>query len=154
MTNIIDVQVATNIELPLSIVDIKKIAEHALSHTNIPTEITIRIVDNTEIQDLNKRFRNKDKPTNVLAFNADIPKEIELSHNYLGDVIIAPQVLLHESELYDKKLTSHWTHIITHGILHLLGYDHINEEDEKIMQALEIKLLKQLGIDDPYNQRV
>jgi len=109
-------------------------------------------VDSEEITYLNHAYRKKNKPTNVLAFPANLPDNIGLDYPLLGDVIICPLVLKQESLSLDKPLTAHWAHIVIHGVLHLLGYDHINEEDADKMQAVEIKLLTQLGFDNPYQE--
>ncbi|CEK10891.1 rRNA maturation RNase YbeY [Legionella hackeliae] len=114
-------------------------------------ELTLRLVGKEEIRQLNLMYRKQDKPTNVLAFPSTIPDNIELEYPLLGDVIICPAVLEAESIDLDKPLPAHWAHIVIHGVLHLLGYDHIEDNDAKIMQELEIKLLAKLGISNPYH---
>jgi probable rRNA maturation factor len=113
-------------------------------------ELTLRLVDAKEITQLNHQYRQVNKATNVLAFPCTIPDNIELEYPLLGDVIICPSVLQTESISLAKSLEEHWAHIIIHGVLHLLGYDHIKESDTEVMQALEIKLLGQLGFASPY----
>ena len=112
--------------------------------------VSVVLADDATLRDLNRTFRGKDKPTNVLAFPSDIPAHIAYDYPFLGDVIICPAVLLDESVALHKPLTAHWALIVIHGILHLLGYDHIEDHDATVMQALEIKLLAQLGFDNPY----
>ena len=95
-------------------------------------------------------YRKQNKATNVLAFPATYPENVELEYPLLGDVIICPAVLKQESKTLKQPLIAHWAHIVIHGILHLLGYDHIDEEDATVMQAIEIQLLADLGFDNPY----
>ncbi len=110
--------------------------------------LNIRIVDSDESQELNKEYRGKDKSTNVLSF----PHErIEgLPFLILGDLVICAPVVHNEAKESKKTTISHWAHLTIHGILHLLGYDHIQEEDAIIMESLEIDLLKQFNIANPY----
>jgi len=112
-------------------------------------ELTIRLVNSTESQQLNKQYRQKDKPTNVLSFPFEVPEGIEL--NLLGDLIICAQVVEQESKDQNKALFDHWAHMVIHGCLHLLGYDHINDIDADEMESLEIKILAKLSITNPYN---
>ena len=111
-------------------------------------EITIRIVDEQESQQLNNTYRHKDKPTNVLSFPFESPIEIEVP--LLGDLIICKQVVEAEAKEQDKLLTSHWAHMIVHGCLHLLGYDHILDEEAEEMENIEIDIMQQLGFNNPY----
>jgi len=137
-------------KIPVADETLTKWVETALASQQESAELTLRLVDAAEITQLNNTYRKKNKATNVLAFPADYPEEIELDYPFLGDVIICPQVLEQESESLNIPLTAHLAHIIVHGVLHLLGFDHINEDDATIMQAIEIKLLAQLGFNDPY----
>lgn len=148
--NIIEIQNAFKGPLPLTEEAIRVYALSPLALLKKPGEITLRITEEPEIQLLNATYRQLDKPTNVLAFPSDYPDFVELSTPYLGDIFICPTVLETESEKYHKRLDHHWAHIIIHGVLHLLGYDHINEDDAKIMQNLEIQLLETFHIDNPY----
>ncbi|WP_133129670.1 rRNA maturation RNase YbeY [Legionella yabuuchiae] len=151
MTVHIDIQHASEHEAPVSDDTLKRWAEIALTSELDAGELTLRLVTPEEIQQLNRQYRQQDKPTNVLSFPASLPKEIELDVPLLGDVIICPAVLKQESESYNKSLEAHWAHIVIHGVLHLLGYDHIQEEDANIMQPIETQLLATLGFDDPYH---
>ncbi|WP_028387696.1 rRNA maturation RNase YbeY [Legionella fairfieldensis] len=138
---------------PLSISDdllIKWATLPLIDHKEF-AELTLRLVDEKEIIQLNRQYRQQNKPTNVLAFPSVIPDIITLEYPLLGDVIICPSVLEKESLQLGKPLTEHWAHIVIHGVLHLLGYDHIKESDAEIMQALEIKLLAELGFANPYH---
>ena len=106
-------------------------------------EITIRIVDATESQALNRDFRHKDKPTNVLSFPMGEP-------DYLGDIVICAPVVAAEAKEQGKAPRAHWAHMVVHGMLHLLGHDHIADDEAEKMEALERKLLARLGFPDPY----
>ncbi|SMM99125.1 Metal-dependent hydrolase YbeY, involved in rRNA and/or ribosome maturation and assembly [uncultured Candidatus Thioglobus sp.] len=112
------------------------------------SELLIRIVDKTEIQDLNNRYRRQNKPTNVLSFPSDLPKEI--NEAILGDVIICTDIVREEAKNQGKTFNHHLMHIAIHGTLHLFGYDHIQEGEAQIMETLEIKILQDLGIENPY----
>lgn len=111
-------------------------------------EVTIRLVEASESQQLNLDYRGKDKPTNVLSFPFEAPPGIELP--LLGDLVICPQVVASEAAQQNKAIEHHWAHMVIHGCLHLLGYDHIEDSDAEQMESLEIRLLAELGIDDPY----
>ncbi len=114
-------------------------------------ELTIRIVDNDESQELNSTYRGKDKPTNVLSFPFEAPPEITLP--LLGDLIVASDVVAAEAIEQNKSLKSHWAHMVVHGCLHLLGYDHIEDDEAIEMESLETKLLKNLGFENPYKEQ-
>ncbi|KTD20790.1 metal-dependent hydrolase [Legionella lansingensis] len=146
----IDVQFACKAAIPVERNLLISWAQLPLIEHMDAAELTLRLVDQEEIRQLNRTYRKKDKPTNVLAFPSTIPDNIELEYPLLGDVIICPAILEKESIEQDKPLKEHWAHIVVHGILHLLGYDHIEENDAEIMQTLEIQLLKKLGFANPY----
>lgn len=151
MTYYIDVQNATTEALALSEDEITRLASLALRNFQKDAELTVRFVDPEEITYLNQTYRKKNQSTNVLAFPSALPAEIQLECPLLGDVIICPQVLLTESKELNKTLDAHWALIVIHGVLHLLGYDHINEDDATIMQTIEITLLAELGYSNPYD---
>jgi len=115
---------------------------------DMPTELTLRIVDVAESQELNHTYRGKDKPTNVLSFPFDGPDDIPLA--LLGDLVICAPVVEQEAAQQNKPVTAHWAHMVIHGSLHLLGYDHIQEQDAQKMEALEVQILAELGFADPY----
>lgn len=116
-------------------------------------ELTIRIVSSEESQALNRDYRSKDKPTNVLSFEFEQPPglvEMGESIPYLGDLVICADVVAQEALQQNKSLESHWAHMIVHGALHLQGYDHINEQEALEMEALEVKIMVGLGYANPY----
>jgi len=114
-------------------------------------ELTIRIVDEDESAELNQRFRNKSGPTNVLSF----PYEPQpgIVSNYIGDIVICAPVVQAESDTFNKPLLACWAHMVVHGTLHLLGYDHELESDAEEMELLETDIMLQLGFAGPYEER-
>ena len=123
-----------------------------LDKTIIPfqqeAELTIRIVDEQESRQLNHDYRGKEKPTNVLSFPFEAPPGIEL--DLLGDLIICRQVVEREAIEQNKPLMAHWAHMVVHGSLHLLGYDHIDDDDAEEMESLETEIMQSMGFNDPY----
>ena len=111
-------------------------------------ELTIRIVDEAESQELNSEYRGKDKPTNVLSFPFEAPAHVPIP--LLGDLIVCKQVVESEAIAQGKTLTAHWAHMIVHGCLHLLGYDHIEDEEAEEMEDIERVVMAKLGFEDPY----
>ena len=122
-----------------------------LQNSTEDSEIVIRIVDETEMIQFNEQYRNKEGVTNILSFPFDIPEGVD--SDLLGDLLVCAPVVECEAQQQNKQLEHHWAHIIIHGILHLLGYDHINDEDAEEMEALEIQLLKKIKINNPYEAR-
>ena len=112
------------------------------------SELLIRMVDKNEIQNLNKTYRHQDKPTNVLSFPSDVP--IEIDEEILGDVVICIEVVKQEAQDQQKIFLDHLTHMAVHGTLHLLGYDHIEDDQAKTMESLEVEILDRLQIKNPY----
>ncbi|MDP1930145.1 MAG: rRNA maturation RNase YbeY [Gammaproteobacteria bacterium] len=117
-----------------------------------PVNIGIRIVDEIESAQLNRDYRGKDYATNVLSFNSDLPESLlnELDEIPLGDLAICAPVVQREAVEQGKTLNAHWTHMVVHGVLHLNGFDHENDDDAERMEALEKAILATLGIADPY----
>ena len=129
---------------------LSKVCQDFLNKNSIgDSELLIRLVSPVEIQVLNKEYRNKNQVTNVLAFQSDIPEEIEES--ILGDVVICVDVVREEALMGDKKFTDHLTHMAIHGILHLIGHDHEDITSANKMESIEINFLGGLGISNPYN---
>jgi probable rRNA maturation factor len=113
-----------------------------------PAELSIRIVGTREGRTLNRTYRDKDYATNVLSFPVDLPPGVRLP--LLGDIAICAPVVRREATEQDKAVADHWAHLTVHGVLHLLGYDHIEDAEAVRMEALETRILKRLGIADPY----
>ncbi len=111
-------------------------------------EVTIRLVDEPESRQLNHQYRGKDKPTNVLSFPFEAPSCITI--NLLGDLVICKQVVEKEALEQKKSLPAHWAHMVVHGSLHLLGYDHMEEDDAQQMESLETEIMQKMGFGDPY----
>jgi probable rRNA maturation factor len=147
---IIDLQIASEHPRCPSPSQLKLWVESALQKTtkHDELELTIRIVDEIESQSLNKQYRNKEKPTNVLSFPFEAPPQIDL--NLLGDLVICAPIVSNEAKEQSKHEISHWAHMVVHGTLHLQGYDHIEDDEAEAMEALEIKILTKLGFPNPY----
>lgn len=143
----LDLQVATSDQPQPSEEEFRRWCNLVLQD-RIETELTVRIVDRSEIQQLNDQYRGKAKPTNVLSFPADLPEDLELP--LLGDLVICADVVNSEAIEQGKPPAHHWAHMVIHGCLHLLGYDHIKESEAEEMENLEIRLLDQLSIPNPY----
>ncbi|MBT0588095.1 rRNA maturation RNase YbeY [Alteromonas oceanisediminis] len=148
MTAVVDRQVACENTVP----DDATLAiwiDSVLAYAGIDNkEITVRFVSSAESQQLNDQFRGKDKPTNVLSFPFECPPEVNIP--LLGDLVICADVVEQEAREQGKPLDHHYAHLTLHGVLHLLGYDHIEEQQAQEMERLETQLLAKLGIDDPY----
>ncbi len=148
MSIILDLQLASTApDLP-SESQIQQWLEAAILPFQADAEVTVRIVDESESQQLNFDYREKDKPTNVLSFPFQCPPGIELP--LLGDLVICAAVVAKEAQEQQKTLSAHWAHMVVHGSLHLLGFDHINDDDAAEMEAEEIQILAELGFADPY----
>jgi probable rRNA maturation factor len=125
--------------------------------SNISIELCIALESNKEIHRLNKEYRHKDKPTNVLSFplhdikpGQNIEKYLENNHIYLGDIVFGFETVEKEIEIQKKSFINHFSHLIVHSTLHLLGYDHEKDIDAEKMEALEVKILNNLNIPSPY----
>jgi len=112
------------------------------------SEIVIRLVDDQESAELNQHYRHKQGPTNILSFPFEAPDGFDT--DLLGDLVICAPLIGLEAQQQNKQLFDHWAHITIHGVLHLLGYDHIDDVDAEEMEALEIKILSRLNINNPY----
>ncbi|MBR9729450.1 rRNA maturation RNase YbeY [Shewanella intestini] len=146
----LDLQIAIEHPNLPSQTDFEKWATTAIGNSMNQAQLTIRLVDIEESQTLNHTYRNKDKPTNVLSFPFEAPPEVELS--LLGDLIICVNVVELEAKQQNKTLQAHWAHMVIHGCLHLLGYDHIIDADAEEMELLETQLIQGLGYDNPYKE--
>jgi len=132
--------------------DEKKISEMQLAQLESAQqniEITVRIVGHAESQELNQRYRKKNKPTNVLAFPYGLD-DMSLDDPHIGDLVICAPLVKQEALEQEKDVEAHWAHLVIHGCLHLVGYDHIHDEDTVKMEKREVELLADLGYPDPY----
>ena len=149
--SIVDVQWALeeppSADLP-SEVQIHRWVDVVLKELKPRAELTVRIVEPDEITELNTQYRHKNAPTNVLSFpvDADLPLDIPL----LGDLVICAEIVRREAQEQHKTLQAHWAHMLVHGTLHLLGYDHIEDDEAAIMEQKEIAYLHRLGFSNPY----
>lgn len=146
----LDLQNACSNENIPSLVQFQQWLNASLLPKHDNTELTIRLVEINESQQLNAQYRHKNKPTNVLSFPFEIPSGIEL--NLLGDLVICADIVESEAKEQNKALEAHWAHMVVHGCLHLLGYDHINDNDAEQMETLEIDILTKLGFNNPYTR--
>ena len=146
---IIDLQIACEQETGLPTAEqIEQWATAAVQPQSDEVEMTVRIVDEAESHALNLNYRGKDRPTNVLSFPFECPDEVELP--LLGDLVICRQVVEREAQEQDKPVMAHWAHMVVHGSLHLLGYDHIEDDEAEEMESLETQIMMGLGFADPY----
>jgi len=148
MSIILDLQLASSASDLPDVTQFQRWLQAAILPFQDEAEVTIRIVDEPESQQLNLQYRGKDKATNVLSFPFQCPPGIELP--LLGDLVICAGVVSAEAAEQNKPLAAHWAHMVVHGCLHLLGFDHINDADAEQMEAEEIQILQQLGISNPY----
>ena len=146
---IIDLQMTCEQESGLPTAEqIEQWATAAVQPQSDEVEMTVRIVDEAESHELNLNYRGKDRPTNVLSFPFECPDEVELP--LLGDLVICRQVVEREAQEQDKPVMAHWAHMVVHGSLHLLGYDHIEDDEAEEMESLETQIMTGLGFADPY----
>lgn len=153
--NTIDIQIeSTFTPLPTE-ADLTRWANTVLEKLTVSGTLTLRIVDEDEITALNSTYRGKHRPTNVLSFPMEAPSEDELallgeSDVLLGDIVICAPVVAAEAIAQHKKFEAHFAHMVVHGTLHLLGYDHVTDALAAIMEPLEIKLLSSMQFTNPY----
>jgi probable rRNA maturation factor len=149
MTLIVDIQMASASEEAPDPQSIERWVGAAIGNQRESTELSIRIVDADEGQILNEQFRGSTGATNVLSFpfENESPEPLPL----IGDIVICAPVVLKEASEQNKTLNAHWAHMIIHGVLHLLGYDHQNENDANLMESLETEIMQGLGFPPPYS---
>lgn len=147
MTVTVDFQLACTGETP-DAGQFQLWVESALTQVEEDCELSIRLVDEEESAQLNSEYRGKAGPTNVLSFPFDAA--IELEPKLLGDLVICRPVVEREAAEQGKAIVDHWAHMVVHGCLHLLGYDHIEDNEAEKMEALEIHILQSLDIANPY----
>ena len=147
----VDIQTASTEAVPGE-VDIRRWIATALAGLTQreETEISVRLVDTEEMTTLNETYRGNTGATNVLSFPSDLPDELQLP--LLGDIVICAPVVRSEAAQQGKSLSAHWAHMTIHGTLHLLGYDHIDQEEAATMEALESAILARLDYPCPYHQ--
>lgn len=139
---------------------IQRAVQGAIKHCQtdtkgMPSELSILLSNNEHVQELNREYREKDKPTNVLSFPAlecEAPGQIILEPGpiHLGDIVLAYGVVKAEAHDQDISFEDHLSHLIVHGVLHLIGYDHIEDEEAEVMESLEIAILNDFAIANPY----
>jgi probable rRNA maturation factor len=149
--NYLDIQLATEFaEIPTAAM-MQLWVDAVLKDSEQDSEIVVRLVDESESAELNLQYRHKSGPTNVLSFPFEAPEGFEM--DLLGDLVICAPLIAQEAQQQNKALFDHWAHILIHGVLHLIGYDHLQDDEAEEMEALEIKILSTLNIDNPYLDR-
>ena len=152
--NNLDLNIINDDEYPIpKFEDLLKCLDLVASHHNLKSPcVNVNIVSNDEIQQINKDFRDKDYPTNIISFEFEKPQGLpdDILDDFLGDIVIAPKVLEKEALEQNKDINNHWCHIFIHGLLHLLGYDHIIDDEAEAMENFEMQLLAKLNIANPY----
>ena len=151
MTLEVDVQFASGEDDLPDVDDLRRWAHAAVSQFRKEAELSIRIVDEEESARLNERYRHKAGPTNVLAFPFDAPQGVAV--NLLGDIVICAPVVRREAVDQSKQGRAHFAHMVVHGALHLLGYEHEKTQEAEKMEAQEKNILAALGFEDPYLPR-
>lgn len=152
MNVIVDVQQVVEADVPTE-QQFHLWASTALAEIAEDCELSIRLVSEAESAELNSTYRGKDTPTNVLSFPFESP--VPLTPRLLGDLVLCVAVVEREAAEQNKMVEAHWAHLLVHGCLHLLGYDHLEDDEAEQMEALEVQILQQLGIENPYiEQRV
>ncbi len=144
----LDLQIASEVEALPSEPQIVAWLDATIDEANSAADITLRIVDEAESQQLNHDYRRKDRPTNVLSFPFQAPPGVKVA--MLGDLVICAPVVVREAEEQQKSREAHWAHMVIHGALHLLGYDHVSEDGAIVMESREKEILATLGYSDPY----
>ncbi|MGD2137086.1 MAG: rRNA maturation RNase YbeY [Gammaproteobacteria bacterium] len=144
----IDIQYAVSADGLPAAEQIREWVRHVLRDKAANAQLTVRIVDTAEITALNERYRRKDGPTNVLSFPYEPVAGVQAG--LLGDIVICAPVVMEEAVAQQKPLEAHWAHMVVHGLLHLLGYDHRHDLEADEMEEIETALLNELGFSDPY----
>lgn len=145
----IDVDIQTACEEPTPDKDtFRRWLNAVLEEEHADAELCLRLVSCEEMSNLNKTYRGKSSTTNVLAFPANLPSDVD--SRLLGDIVICAEVVNREAEEQHKTSEAHWAHMVVHGTLHLLGYDHVARNDARLMESRETDILRQLDFDCPY----
>lgn len=127
---------------------VKAWVEAALQGKRDEAELVVRVVDEAESAELNGTYRGKDYPTNVLSFPFEAPPGVPCSH--IGDLLVCAPVVEREAAEQGKPAEAHWAHMVVHGVLHLLGYDHMDDTEAAAMESEEVRIMQSLGYSDPY----
>lgn len=151
MTHEVDVQIACKDDDLPAREKLKTWVRAAVGDSRDNTELTIRIVDEAEMERLNSTYRKKPGVTNVLSFPFDAPAEVDMP--LLGDIVICAPVVRREAREQAKNVNAHWAHMVVHGTLHLLGFDHEEKREAREMEAVETRILGDLGFDNPYESQ-
>ncbi len=144
----VDVQYAAKSKALPGAAEIRAWARAAIAGRRVEAELSIRVVDEVEMTALNRTFRGCDQPTNVLSFPFDKMPGVDIP--LLGDVVVCAPVVSREARQQGKAERAHWAHMVVHGTLHLLGYDHGEPADAEVMEQMEKDILDSLGYGDPY----
>ncbi|WP_213607795.1 rRNA maturation RNase YbeY [Pseudoalteromonas sp.] len=148
----LDLQIACEFDNLPSLEQFAMWADKVLSQYRDESELSIVICDEAQSQQLNNDYRGKNKPTNVLSFEFEAPPGIDIP--LVGDLIICPAIVLAEAQEQEKSFHDHFAHMVIHGCLHLLGFDHIKSDDALEMESIEKKILFELNIADPYRDDI
>lgn len=149
MTYQIDIESNSQSQHIPALPELERWISAALQSQNFETaEVSVYIVDEDESQELNAQYRGKDYPTNVLSFPADIAEEVGVP--LLGDLVVCAPVVEREAQEQGKTLQAHWAHMLIHGTLHLVGFDHIDDDEAETMETLETQIVTGLGYPAPY----
>ena len=148
--NLLDIQIISQSKLLPDQEQFQYWVDAVLKDPSQDAEVVIRIVDETEMIQFNEQYRGKKGSTNILSFPFEVPEGIDSC--LLGDMLVCAPVVEKEAQQQHKQLDHHWAHIVVHGVLHLLGYDHVDDQDAEEMEALEIKILKTINIKNPYEE--
>jgi probable rRNA maturation factor len=143
----VDIQLATATDCP-SGRRLREWTRRALAGRREDAQLTVRVVDVAEMTTLNETYRGKPGPTNVLSFPCDTIPGVDLP--LLGDVVICAPVVAREAAEQGKAAEAHWAHMVVHGVLHLLGYDHVTDQQAQAMEDQEVAILEGMGFGDPY----
>jgi len=151
----VEVQIVTDTPTPLDeaeIIDCAEAVIRRMGESPVVVEACIRVVEEEESRALNHTYRDKDKPTNVLSFPADVilPEEAGRTGKILGDIVICDPVVRREARTQKKNVQEHYAHMVVHGMLHLYGHDHAESAEADVMEDLEREILSEFGIADPY----
>ena len=146
----LDVQYASSApDLPTE-QQLKVWVDAVLDAAEVSRDVVIRIVDYQESAELNQRYRDKSGATNVLSFQFEAPENSPVAVDHLGDLVICAPVVTEEANAQQKSVEAHWLHMVVHGLLHLLNFNHLTLSDASVMEAEEVRILHSLGVANPY----